>query len=59
MFGGEAGDFAMEPSFDVRLGVVEVDPGLLMVMCFGPDGDLDGGCADSQGIIDSMEMALN
>ena len=59
IFGGAAGDFAMEPGFDVRLGVVELDFGLLMVMFFGPDGDLEGGCADGQVIIDSMKMARN
>lgn len=56
IFGGEAGDLALEPAFDVRLGAVELDSGLFLVMCFGPDGDLEAGCADAQPIIDSVEI---
>jgi hypothetical protein len=56
IFGGAAGDLALEPAFDVRLGVVDLDSGLLMVMCFGPDGDLANGCADAQPILDSVEL---
>jgi len=59
IFGGEAGDLALDPTFDVRLGAVDLDPGLLLVMCFGPDGDLDGGCADAQPIIDSLRIIQN
>ena len=59
LFGGGAGDFALEPAFDVRLGAVDLDPGLLLVMCFGPDGDLEDGCADAQPIINSVEIIQN
>ena len=59
IFGGDGGDFALEPRFDVRLGVVDLEPGLLMVMCFGPDGDIAGGCADAQPIIDSVRIIQN
>ena len=56
IFGGEDGDLALDPTFDVRIGAVEHEPGLLLVMCFGSPGELDAACADSQPIIDSVEL---
>jgi hypothetical protein len=55
IFGGDAGDLGLDPSFPARLGAVAHDPGLLIVMCFGAP-DIDEGCADAQPIIDSVEL---
>jgi hypothetical protein len=56
IFGGEAGDLALDPAFEVRLGAIPREPGLLLVMCFGRATELDEACAETQPILDSVVL---
>jgi len=56
--GNTAGDgnFALDPNYPMRIGIVEYDPGLLFVLCLVPDDGSDSGCGgEQQEIIDSAE----
>jgi len=54
--GNPAGDgnFALDPSYPMRIGIVEHDPGLLFVLCLVPEDESNSGCGgEQQQIIDS------
>jgi hypothetical protein len=48
------GNFGLDPTYPMRIGIVENDPGLLFVLCISPDDQSDSGCGgEQQEIIDS------
>ena len=54
IFGSSDGNFGLDPAYDMRLGIVDNDPGLLFVLCLTPEDGQPTGCGDSQSIIDSV-----
>ncbi len=54
IFGSSDGNFGLDPAYDMRLGIVDNDPGLLFVLCLTPEDAQSTGCGDSQPIIDSV-----
>jgi hypothetical protein len=55
IFGGPEGNFGLDPLYPMRIGIVEYDPGLLLVLCLVPQDGQATGCGDSQSIIDTAE----
>ena len=54
IFGSSDGNFGLDPAYDMRIGIVDNDPGLLFVLCIVPEDGQPMGCGDSQSIIDSV-----
>jgi hypothetical protein len=55
IFGGPEGNFGLDPIYPMRIGIVDNDPGLLLVLCLVPEDGEPTGCGDSQSIIDTAE----
>ena len=56
LFGGEDGAFGQGPNQDIRLGVVEHDGGLLLVLVLAAASDLDAAWHQVQPILDSLAL---
>lgn len=55
-FGGPAGDMELDPDYEVRMIIVGHDGAPLLVLAFAPRGEMAQAWADSQPIIDSIEL---
>jgi hypothetical protein len=56
IFGGPDGAFNLEPSIDIRLGIVPLDDDLLLVFVGAPPGELDAAWEEAQPILDSVDL---
>ena len=56
IFGGAEGDFGLEPSVDVRLGLAPVDEGLLVVFVAAPADELDAAWEEAQPVLESVDL---
>lgn len=56
IFGGPDGAFNLEPSIDIRLGIVPLDDDLLLVFVGAPAGELDAAWEEAQPILDSVRL---
>ena len=56
IFGGPDGAFNLEPSIDVRLGIVPLDDDLLLVFVGAPPGELDAAWDEAQPILESVDL---
>ena len=56
IFGGPDGAFNLEPSIDIRLGIVPLDDDLLLVFVGAPPGELDAAWDEAQPILDSVDL---
>lgn len=56
LFGGQAGDFGLEPTLDARLGLVVVNNDLLVVMVLAPPRELEAAWQEAQPILTSVEL---
>jgi hypothetical protein len=56
IFGGPDGAFNLEPSIDIRLGIVPLDNDLLIVFVGAPPGELDVAWDEVRPILESVEL---
>ena len=56
IFGGPDGAFNLEPSIDIRLGIVPLDDDLLLVFVGAPPGELDAAWDEALPILESVEL---
>lgn len=56
IFGGPDGAFNMEPSTDIRLGIVPLDDDLLVVFVGAPPGELDAAWDEALPILESVDL---
>ena len=56
IFGGPEGDFGLEPSIDIRLGIVPLDNDLLVVFVGAPPGELDAAWDEAHPILESVDL---
>ena len=56
VFGGPDGAFNLEPSIDIRLGIVPLDDDLLLVFVGAPPGELDAAWDEAQPILESVDL---
>ena len=56
IFGGPDGAFNLEPSIDIRLGIVPLDDDLLLVFVGAPPGELDAAWDEAQPILESVDL---
>ena len=56
IFGGPDGAFNLEPSIDIRLGIVPLDDDLLLVFVGAPPGELDAAWDEAQPILASVDL---
>jgi hypothetical protein len=56
IFGGPDGDFNLEPSIDIRLGIVPLDEDLLLVFVGAPPGELDAAWDEALPILVSVDL---
>jgi hypothetical protein len=56
IFGGPDGAFNLEPSIDIRLGIVPLDDDLLLVFVGAPPGELDAAWEEAEPILDSVDL---
>ena len=56
IFGGPDGDFGLEPSIDIRLGIVPLEEDLLVVFVGAPPGELDAAWDEAAPILESVDL---
>lgn len=56
IFGGPDGAFNLEPSIDIRLGIVPLDDDLLLVFVGAPPGELDAAWDEAEPILESVDL---
>jgi hypothetical protein len=56
IFGGPDGAFNLEPSIDIRLGIVPLDDDLLLVFVGAPPGQLDAAWTEAEPILESVDL---
>jgi hypothetical protein len=56
IFGGPDGAFNLEPSIDIRLGIVPIGNDLLLVFVGAPPGELDAAWDEAQPILESVDL---
>ena len=56
IFGGPDGAFNLEPSIDIRLGIVPLDDDLLLVFVGAPPGELDAAWDEARPILETVEL---
>jgi len=56
IFGGPDGAFNLEPSIDIRLGIVPLDAELLLVFVGAPPGELDAAWDEALPILESVDL---
>jgi hypothetical protein len=57
IFGGEDGDFGLDPAYDLRLGLVSLDDDLMLVLVLAPTGELEDAWMEAQPVLDSATLA--
>jgi hypothetical protein len=56
IFGGPDGAFNLEPSIDIRLGIVPLDNDLLLVFVGAPPDELDAAWTEAGPILESVDL---
>jgi hypothetical protein len=56
IFGGPDGAFNLEPSIDIRLGIVPLDDDLLLVFIGAPPDELDAAWDEAQPVLESVDL---
>ena len=57
LFGGADGNFGLEPSHDLRLGIVPLDERLVFVLVLAAPAELDAAWAEAAPILEGVELA--
>jgi hypothetical protein len=56
LFGGAEGDFQLDSSQNLRMGIVKIDGEMLLAMCLAPPAEFEIACDQQQPILDSAEF---